>query len=183
MAILEVEAMDLGPDVRAIGIELVEGEDSEPLHGPEAAQIWSRALPSMAGQEPWALDFFSHLEPLPEFCKSQNLEYREASERCIIISAPAQEKLSQLLLRFEGETIGLRAGNLVSTGDAALENELSRQGADAYHRAYSNYLFCAICDLKNGSVVVLSAKLWASEIARRLRPIFSDMDLQVRIGP
>jgi len=71
----------------------------------------------------------------------------------------------------------------VSAGDAALENELSRQGADAYHRAYSNYLFCAICDLKNGSVVVLSAKLWASEIARRLRPIFSDMDLQVRIGP
>lgn len=183
MAILEVEAMDLGPDVRAISLELVEGADREPLHGPEAVQVWSLTLPAIAGQDPWALDFFSHLEPLREYCQDKKIKYREASERCVVIPAPGQEELPALLLRFERETIGMRAGNLVSSGDVALENELSRQGADAYHRAYPNYNFCAICDLENGSVVVLSAKLWASEIARRLRPTLSSMDLQVRIGP
>ncbi|HEV2289406.1 MAG TPA: hypothetical protein VGR81_10680 [Candidatus Acidoferrales bacterium] len=182
MAILVVEAMDLGPDVRAASLELVEGADHEPLHGSEAAQVWSSALPAIAAQDSWALDFFSHLEPLREYCEAKKIEYREASERCIVIPALGPEDLSSLLARFEHETIGVRAGNLVSTGDVELENELSRQGGDAYHRAYSNYHFCAICDLENGSVVVLSAKLWASEIVRRLRPRLSGMNVEVRIG-
>ncbi|MGB6626315.1 MAG: hypothetical protein WBE43_16155, partial [Candidatus Acidiferrales bacterium] len=61
-------------------------------------------------------------------------------------------------------------------------NELSRHGPDAYHQAYSNYNFCAICDLENGSVVLLSRKLWASEVARRVRPTLNSLDVQVRMG-
>ncbi|MGB6626464.1 MAG: hypothetical protein WBE43_16910, partial [Candidatus Acidiferrales bacterium] len=158
MATLEVEVMDLGPDVRAIGLELVEGADREPVRGPDAAQIWSRALPAIAAQEPWALDFFGHLEPLREFCESKKIEYREASRQCIVIPAPGQEEFSQLLQRFERETFGVRAGDQLRTGDPALENELARHGPDAYPPAYSNYNFGAICDLEHGSVVLLSRK-------------------------
>ncbi len=58
----EIEALDLGADVKAVGLEVIETESREPLRGSEAAQIWSAVLPATAGKEPWALDFFSHVD-------------------------------------------------------------------------------------------------------------------------
>jgi hypothetical protein len=182
--VLEAEPMDLGPDVKAVGVELVEieGPDREPLRGPEAAQIWSLVLPAIAGAQKWSLDFFSHLEPLREFCDAREIAYREASKRAIVLSSLAPEALAALLERFERETFGMRAGGSVETGDPALENELSRRGVDAYHAAYPAYFFCAVCDLENGSVVVLSNQLWASEIVRRARPVLSSLNVEVRVS-
>src|SRR5579864_1799706 len=176
--------MDLGPDVKAVGVELVEieGVDREPLCGPEAAQIWSRVLPAIAGAQEWSLDFFSHLEPLREFCDAHKIAYREASKQAIVLSSLTPEALAPLLERFERETFGMRAGGPVETGDSALENELSRRGVDAYHAAYPAYFFCAVCDLENGSVVILSNQLWASEIARRARPVLANLKIEVRVA-
>ena len=70
---------------------------------------------------------------------------------------------------------------LAVEGDSALENELSRQGADAYHRAYANYTFCAICDFEHGSLVVLSNKLWASQIIRLVRGVLDAATVEVRL--
>lgn len=184
MLVLEAEPMDLGPDVKAVGIELVEieGPDREPLRGHEAAQIWSRVLPAIAGAQKWSLDFFSHLEPLREFCDTHKIAYREASKRAIVLSSLTPQALAPLLERFERETFGMRAGGSVETGDPALENELSRRGVDAYHAAYSSYFFCAVCDPENGSVVVLSNQLWASEIVRRSRPVLADLKVEVRVA-
>ncbi|MGH9866070.1 MAG: hypothetical protein ACRD4H_11710 [Candidatus Acidiferrales bacterium] len=184
MIVLEAEALDLGPDVKAVGVELVEieGSDREPLRGPEAAQIWSRVLPAIAGTQKWSLDFFSHLEPLREYCDTKKLKYREASKRSIVLSSLKPEDLAPLLERFERETFGMRAGGLVEAGDAAVENERARRGVDAYHKAYPQYLFCAVCDLENGSVAVLSTQLWASEIVRRARPVLSGLKVEVRVA-
>ncbi|HLW42917.1 MAG TPA: hypothetical protein VKS00_00440 [Candidatus Acidoferrales bacterium] len=184
MIVLEAEPMDLGPDVKAVGVELVEieGVDREPLCGPEAAQIWSRVLPAIAGAQEWSLDFFSHLEPLREFCDAHKIAYREASKQAIVLSSLTPEALAPLLERFERETFGMRAGGPVETGDSALENELSRRGVDAYHAAYPAYFFCAVCDLENGSVVILSNQLWASEIARRARPVLANLKIEVRVA-
>src|SRR5712691_4370769 len=66
---LEIEALDLGADVKAVGLELIKTGSREPLRGPEAAQIWSAALPAIAGKEPWVLDFFSHVERVCDFCR------------------------------------------------------------------------------------------------------------------
>ncbi|MGH9728999.1 MAG: hypothetical protein ACRD4V_10470 [Candidatus Acidiferrales bacterium] len=183
MIVLEAEPMDLGPDVKAVGVELVEieGPDREPLRGPQAAQIWSRVLPAIAGAHTWSLDFFSHLEPLREFCNAHKIAYREASKRAIVVSSMALEALAPLLKRFERETFGMRAGGAVEAGDPALENELSRRGVDAYHTAYPTYFFCAVCDLENGLVVVLSNQLWASEIVRRARSVVTSLKVEVRI--
>ena len=41
---LEIEPLDLGPDVRAVGLELVEADEHrEPVRGMDASRIWSPA--------------------------------------------------------------------------------------------------------------------------------------------
>ncbi len=61
--LLDIEPLDLGPDVRAVGLELVEADENrEPVRGKDAARVWSRVLWAVTGKEPWALDFFSHVD-------------------------------------------------------------------------------------------------------------------------
>jgi len=182
MNILDVEPLDLGPDVRAIGLELVDSSmDREPIRGEEAAKTWSRVLPALSGTEPLALDFFSHLDRVRDFCRIHDIAFREAAERSLVIPAPEPGLLEELLARFEAETFGARAGARVSEGDPALENELSRHGADAYHHAFQNYLFCAICDFENGSLVVLSNTLWANQIIRLVKGVLDSASVEVRL--
>jgi hypothetical protein len=176
---LDVQAMDLGNEVKAIGLELVETENREPVRGNEAAEIWSEIFPALAGNEPFAVDFFSHLDRVREFCKSRKIEWREAAERCLVISSPSTEELRQLLERFEGETFGIRSGNGVQAADASLEGELSRRGLDAYQQAYARYTFCAVCEPGDGWVTVLSQTLWPSEIIRRARPVVQRFDVHI----
>ena len=52
---------------------------------------------------------------------------------------------------------------------------------DAYHTAYPNYFFCAVCAFEDGSLVLLSEKLWASEVIRRVRPALKGLDVEVRL--
>ena len=48
--LLEIEALDLGPGIKAVGLELSENDENrEPVRGPDAARIWSRVLPATAG--------------------------------------------------------------------------------------------------------------------------------------
>lgn len=63
-----------------------------------------------------------------------------------------------------------------------LEGELARRGVDAYHTAFPNYVFCAICNFEDGSLVLLSEKLWASEVIRRVRPALEGQDVEVRLA-
>jgi hypothetical protein len=176
---LDVQAMDLGPDVKAVGLELIETESREPLRGPEAAAIWAPALIALAGTESYVLDFFSHLERVREFCAAHSIAYREAAWRCLVIPLPSLELLRMLLARFESETFGLRGGPTATTEDAALEQELSRRGLDAYQPAYSRYTFCAVCQPSDGWVTVLSETLWPSEIIRRVRPALQPFDVYI----
>ncbi len=58
MHLLDVEPLDLGPDVRAVGLELTEADENrEPVRGIDAARVWSRVLRATAANEIWALDF------------------------------------------------------------------------------------------------------------------------------
>src|SRR5579863_7231913 len=105
--LLEVEPLDLGPDVRAIGLELTEADENrEPIRGPEAARIWSRVLRATVADETWALDFFSHLDRLRDYCERHQVVFREASNRSIVIPAPELSAFESLLDRFQGETFG-----------------------------------------------------------------------------
>ena len=182
MYLLDVEPLDLGPDVRAVGLELVEADENrEPARGREAARIWSRVLRAVPGAEPWALDFFSHLDRVHDFCKRHQIAYRDATQRSPVIPAPEPSALESLVDRFQSETFGGRAGALLNTGDPALEGELARHGVDAYHRAYPNYFFCAVCGFEDGSLVLLSQKLWAGEVIRRIRPALQGLEVEVRL--
>lgn len=176
---LDVQAMDLGNEVKAVGLELVETENREPVRGNEGSEIWSEIFPALASQEAFAVDFFSHLDRVREFCKSRKIEWREAAERCIVISSPSTEELRQLLERFQGETFGLRAGSAAQTPDAALEGDLSKRGLDAYQQAYARYTFCAVCEPEDGWITVLSQTLWPSEIIRRVRPAVQRFDVHI----
>jgi hypothetical protein len=182
MNLLDVEPLDLGPDVKAISLELVDASvDREPVRGEEAVKTWSRVIPTLAGNEVWALDFYSHLDRVRDFCITHSIKFREAETRCIVIPGPDPTQLEELFTRFEAETFGARAGALAAEGDPALEKALSRQGADAYHPVYANYRFCAICDFENGSLVVLSNKLWASEIIRLVRAVLDPTKVEARL--
>jgi len=54
MHLLDVEPLDLGPDVRAVGLELTEADENrEPVRGIDAARVWSRVLRATAANELW----------------------------------------------------------------------------------------------------------------------------------
>ena len=167
---LDVQALDLGPDVKAVGLELLETESREPVRGKEAAEFWAEAFPLLASDEPYVLDFFSHLDRVREFCATYKIEFRETGSRSLEVPQPSQEQLRQLFERFAAETFGLRAGQLTKEHDAALAGGLSGHGVDGYQSAYKRYSFCAVCELDDGWATLLSETVWPSEVVRRLRP-------------
>jgi hypothetical protein len=176
---LEVESVDLGPDVRAVGLELINPDDREPIVGGDAAEIWAALLPVLAGGEPFALDFFAHIDRVRDFCGQHSIQFRESGSRALIVPQPPGEQLRVLFERFAGETFGARAGAPVLSGDTELEGDLAARGVDAYHPAYSRYLFCAVCDFEGGFLTMLSQGLWASEIMRRARAALEGLRVEV----
>jgi hypothetical protein len=176
---LDVQALDLGSGVKAVGLELIETENREPVRGKDAAAIWSVIFPALAGDEPYAVDFFSHIERVREFCKAREIASRDAAERCVVLPRPNPEQLRQIFERFEGETFGIRAGVAAQSMDAALEGDLSKRGLDAYQTAYARYTFCAICEPEDGWVTLLSETLWPSEVIRRARPAVQPFDIYI----
>jgi hypothetical protein len=176
---LDVEALDLGADVKAVGLELLETESREPVRGKDAALIWAAIFPALAAKEFLAVDFFSHVDRVREFCKLHEIPYREAAERCLVLPQPDQSQLEELFQRFEGKTFGARAGGPAQDGDAELEKELSRRGLDAYQPAYARYTFCAVCEPEDGWVTLLSQTLWPTEIIRRIRPVVQNFDIYI----
>lgn len=176
---LDVETLDLGPGVKAVGLDLIETENREPVRGKQAAEVWSVLFPALAGEEYYTVDFFSHIDRVLEFCRARKIEFREAGARCVVLPTPTQGQLFQIFERFEGETFGIRAGTAAETPDAALEGDLSKRGVDAYQTAYDRYLFCAVCEPEDGWVTLLSATLWASEVIRRIRPAVQPFDIYI----
>ncbi len=176
---MDVQALDLGGDIKAVGLELLGTESREPVRGPDATQIWAAVFPALAGSDFLAVDFFSHVDRVREFCRLQRIQVREAAERCLVIPSPSGEELLKLFERFAGETFGARAGAAAENPDGALETELSRRGLDAYQAAYTRYTFCAVCEPEDGWVTLLSETLWPSEIIRRMRPALQPFDVHL----
>jgi hypothetical protein len=176
---LDVQAMDLGSDTKAVGLELIETESREPLRGEAAASIWAAVFPALVGDEAWVLDFFSHLDRVREYCKLHEVEFREAANRCVVIRQLTGEQLRGLIVRFAGVTFGLRCGPAAIEADATVESELSHRGLDAYQDAYTRYTFCAICEPDDGWVTLLSQTLWPSEVIRRARPALQPFDVHI----
>jgi hypothetical protein len=176
---LDVQALDLGAEIKAVGLELLETENREPVKGKDAAAIWAAVFPALAAKEAFVVDFFSHVDRVREFCKLHEISFREAAERCLVVPQPDQEQLRELLERFEGETFGMRAGAAAQMPDDALEGELSRRGLDAYQAAYTRYTFCAVVEPEDGWVTLLSGTLWPSEVIRRVRPAAQPFDIHI----
>ncbi len=174
---LDVQAMDLGATEKAVGMELLETESREPVRGAQAALIWGSALPALAATEKLVVDFFSHLERVREFCKLREVAFREAANRCLVLTPSNPLEVRQIFERFDKETFGIRVSPTAETADPAVEGELSLRGVDAYQNAYPRYTFCAVCEPEDGWVTLLSEKLWASEVIRRLRPALKEYDV------
>ena len=92
---LEIESLDLGPNVRAVGLELIDRETREPVKGNEAAAIWAALLPALVGEQPWAIDFFAHLERVREFCRRTAIAFREPNLHSIVIPQPEGRSFSR----------------------------------------------------------------------------------------
>ena len=176
---LDVQALDLGAEVKAVGLELLETESREPVRGRQAAEFWAATFALLANGEPFVLDFFSHLDRVREFCANHEIAFREAGSRSLVIGQPSQQQLQELMERFAAETFGLRAGERTREDDGALAGALSGHGVDGYQGAYQRYSFCAVCELDDGWVTLLSEGLWPSEVVRRLRPAAKSFDVQI----
>ena len=176
---LDVEALDLGADVKAVSLEILETESREPVRGKQATDFWSAVFPLLVANQPFALDFFSHLDRVRDFCAAKQIAFHEAGPRCIVIPQPPPEQLQQLFARFEAETFGFRAGERVKEEDTELTGELSHRGLDAYQDAYRRYEFCAVCEFIDGWVTLLSEKIWSSEVIRRVRPAAQSFDVYI----
>jgi hypothetical protein len=189
---LLIEPLNLGVDVRAISLDLAEEGADAPAAGPDALAIWTAAVPALIADEEWALDFVSHLDRARDFCRTNNIPWREAGARCVSIAHPNAEQVELLFARFETETFGFRARKAALAGgtvpaadaskyleDAELESELSKRGMDGYHSAFKRYTLCGICDFENGSIVLLTEKLSSGEVLRRLRPVVTDLGAKI----
>lgn len=176
---LDVEALDLGADITAVGLELLETESREPVKGKEAASIWAAVFPALAATDVFVVDFFSHIDRVRDFCNMNEIHFREAAERCLVLRQPTEVQFEQLFARFEGETFGVRAGAAAEAADASLEKELSRRGLDAYQPTYERYTFCAVCEPEDGWVTLLSKTLWPTEVIRRVRPAAQRFDVYI----
>ena len=176
---LDVETLDLGAELKAVGLELLGTESREPVRGKEAAAIWAATFPALAANEVFALDFFSHVDRVRDFCNMNEIHFREAAERCLVLRQPTATQLQQLFERFEGETFGVRVGAAIEGPDAVLEKELSRRGLDSYQTAYERYTFCAVCEPEDGWVTLLSKTLWPTEVIRRVRPAVQRFDVYI----
>jgi len=181
MLFLEIGTLDIGDDVRAVGLDL-RAEDEEPARGPEAAAIWARVLPALAGDEEWALDFFAHLNRVRDYCERHSIAAWEEPGHALVVPAPPRDELEALCARFEGETFGARAGQALAARDAELERELVRRGLDAYHRAFSRYFFCAVCDFVGGSLLVLSEELGDEQVLELVRAALDGLEVEVVLG-
>jgi hypothetical protein len=182
MILLEIEPLDLGDDVRSIGLELTEADENrEPIRGEQASRVWSRVLRAVAASEPWVLDFFSHVDRVRDYCKLHNIPARESGKHVVVVVAPEPQILEALIDRFQTETFGVRAGALASAPDPSVEGDLARRGIDGYHAAFKNYFFCAACSFEDGSLVLFSEKLSVSEVIRRVRPALTGQDVEVRL--
>jgi len=176
---LLIEPLNLGPDVRAISLDLAEEGAESPAVGPEALAIWTAAIPALVADESWTLDFVSHLDRVREFCKLHEIHFREAAERCLVLPQPGETQLEEIFQRFEGETFGVRVGGPAKDGDPELEKALSHRGLDAYQPAYARYTCCAICEPEDGWVTLLSQTLWPTEVIRRVRPAAQKFDVYI----
>jgi hypothetical protein len=174
---LEIESLDLGMDVHAVLLELIDPQTREPVTGPESARIWAAILPALAAGEPWGLDFFAHVDRVREFCSSRGIPFRETG--ALVIEQPQSAQLGALIARFAGETFGVRAGAPLAAGDEIVERELVVRGVDAYQTAYPRYAFCSVCDLENGFLTILSEYLWATEVIRRIQSALSGQPVEV----
>ena len=184
MYLLDVEALDLGPDVRAVRLELVEADENrEPVRGEDAARIWSRILLRRSRQRAVGPRFPSsvHLDRVRDYLQHHEIDFREASQHFIAVPAPKPKVLEALLARFQTETFGVRAGALLSTGDPSLEGALARRGVDAYDQSFPNYFFCAICAFEDGSLVLLSDNLRSSDVIRKVRPALEGLDVKTQL--
>ena len=178
--VMEIEPLDLGADVKAVGLDLMEVESREPAKGGDAARIWAATLGALPGMEPWAIDFFAHLDRVGEYCRLHVIDFEEKSSgHSLVVPAPSPLVLTELVERFAGEAFGARAGERVPAGDPAVEGELARRGVDAYHTAFRNYLYCAVCDFENGFLTLLTEKLWTSEVLRRVKPAVAGLPVEV----
>lgn len=176
---LEIEALDLGSDVHAVGLELVELETREPVIGSEGAGIWAALVPALVAGQPWGIDFFAHVERIRDFCRQNALVFREPNAHTIVIAQMEGAPLELLFERFAGETFGVRAGGPLPGGDAPVESALAERGVDAYHAAFPQYLFCSVCDFEAGFLTILSNQLWASEIIRRAKGALENSQVEV----
>jgi hypothetical protein len=183
---LEVEALELGFETRAVSVELVTHDTRESVDGSEAAPIWAVIIPALAGAEPWVVDFFAHLGRVRDFCRDHGIGVREPNSHAVIIPAPEQTALSVLIERFAGEKFGIRAGGPALTSEAGqaeaerqIADRLAAKGVDAYEALYADFLFCGICEFETGALTILSKKLWASEVIRRVRPALAKMRVEV----
>lgn len=176
---MEIAALDLGSDVRSVGIELIDPETREPVTAEDASKIWAAAIPLLAGDEPWVLDFFAHLDRVREFCDSRHIQFREPNAKVVVIAQPPPDSLRAICERFAGETLGVRAGGNAVSGDSGVEGALAQKGVDAYHTALNQYFFCAVCDFQNGFLTILGDRLWASEVIRRTRSALDALHVEV----
>jgi hypothetical protein len=178
---LEIEPLDLGAGAKGVGFELIDRSTREPVRGNDAARIWSAALAAIAAGEPWALDFFAHIERVREYCTRRGIEFRQAAARSLVVPAPAADILVALFERFAVETFGARAGGSLPAEDAELEGTLSSSGVDAYAPVIDSYLFCAVCDFENGFLTLLTNRLSSAEVIRRIQPALKKLSLNVDV--
>ena len=135
---------------------------------------------ALAAKESFALDFFSHLDRVREFCNTHSIPFREAAARCLVVPQPSLEQSSPAARTLRSEDIRHARG----CRDANTEIRLWRTNFliaawTPTSPPIARYTFCAVCEPDDGWVTVLSDTLWPSEVIRRVRPALQPFDVYI----
>jgi len=132
-----VETLDLGPGVKAIGMELIETESREPVRGKDAIAIWAGVFPALVAQS--VVSISSATSSASVISAPVTNRFREAGAAASSCrnQATSSPRIDRAVRR---RNLRIAHRQAVLIADTQLESA-SPTGLDAYQAAYTAILF------------------------------------------
>jgi len=164
------KTLDLGPGVKAIGMELIETRAAKPVRGKDAIAILGRRSHCPRPHKRRLFSIFSGHPDASVISAQGTTRFSRSGGPLHRRAAPSDEPSPRIDRAVRRETFGLRAGKGRSDRRYAIGERLSNAVLDAIRPPYTRYTFCVVCELDDGWLTILSEPLWPAKPFRRVRP-------------
>ena len=176
---LDVEALDLGPGVKAVGLELVETENREPFVARRQRRFGRRSsLPwRMKNITSWI--FSATSIALRSFARRGRSSIAKQACAAWFCRSRGRVNCSSFSSASKAKPLEFAREPLRKLPMPRWKATFPSAASTPTKPPMSATLFCAVCEPEDGWVTLLSATLWASEVIRRVRPAVLPFDIYI----